>query len=206
MLNGLSAKQLVSLLIELDISINQFLLLWFLHLDKEEGNGKLITEGPAIANIYRYAEKVNSWSFAEIDDLINKGWMIDRNKASQDGSRQAYPDYFEISETFEDKLFVTSDRFDQFWEEYPAFVENFNGPRGPMIPLKAAVMEDVELLYKKRVRTKAKHQEVMDILKWAKEEGLINMNIAKYVGSGMFDQHKELKDKGRTGLMEHKTI
>jgi len=206
MLNGLSARHLVNLLIECDITINQFLLLWFLYLDKEEGNGKLIHEGPAIANLYRYSEKVSKWSADEISDLVQKGWLVDRNKDRQDGGRQAYPDYYDVTDTFEDKVFVTMDRFDQFWEEYPSFVENFDGPRGPMIPLKSSIMEEVEILYKKRVRTKAKHKEVMEILKWAKKNGLINMNIAKYVGSGMFDQHKELKERGRAGTVEHRTI
>jgi hypothetical protein len=206
MLKGLSAQQLVTLLVECAITPKQLLLLWFLYLDKEEGKGKLIQDGPAIANVYRFAESVETWSFLEIDDLVRKGWMVDRNKKASDGGRQAYPDYFEVSEAFIDKVFVTGDKFEQFWEEYPSFVENFDGPRGPKIPLKASIMEEVEILYNKRVRTKAKHRQVMEILSWAKSNNLINMNIAKYVGSGMFDQHMELRNSGGSVVLEHRTI
>jgi len=196
----------VSLLIECDISLNQLMLLWLLYTDREESGGKLVSDGPAIANLYRYAEKVTTWSFDEIDDLVKKGWMVDRNKTGADGKRQAYPDHYQVTDEFIDKVFVSGDRFEQFWESYPSFVENFDGPRGPMIPLKATVMEEVEVLYKKRVRTIAKHKQVMEILDWAKKRGLINMNIAKYVGSMMFDQHMQLKNQGSPDVTEHRLI
>ena len=205
MLEGFSAKQVVDLLISCKINPKQLFLLLFLYLDREEGNGKLIQDGPAIANVYRFAEKVETWTHEEIDDLVNKGLMEDRNTI-KDGKRGGYPDYFVLTDTFIDKVFASRDRFQQFWDEYPSFVDNFHNPRGAKIPLKAADIDELEVVYNKRVRTVKKHKQVMEILDWAKKNGLINMNIAKYIGSMMYDQHIELRNAGTGVVLEHRTI
>ena len=205
LIEGLTAKGFVNILIGLKIKPAQLLLLMFLYHDRLEGEGKLAYDGPSIANVYRYAEHVGGWSREEIEDLVEKGLMVDNNSVSG-GKKQAYPDHFHVTQKFIDAVYVTSSHFAEFWDEYPSFVENFEDARKGMIPLKAAVYEEVEAMYKKRVKTKSHHLRAMEVLRWAKENNLINMGIAKYVGAAMFDQQRELMNKGETAYSGHRVI
>jgi hypothetical protein len=205
MLEGLSARSAITLMGELKVTVKQYLLLVLLYLDREEGHGRLQPSGTAIAKVYQYSEQIEKWTPAEIDDLVRKGLLIDANPVA-DGQKPSYPDHFVVSDQFIELVFKKADSFEEFWEAYPSFVNNFDDARGPMIPLKAAVMEEVEDLYHKRVRTREKHRQVMESLEWGKKNGLINMNILKYVGSAMYDQHQSLRRTSAQGITEHRTI
>lgn len=202
MIEGLSAKEAVDLMEDLEVTPKQLFLLMFLHLDKERGDGVIIKEkddnGSPIALVYRFARNISAWSFDEIDDLVEKGLLVSHNSHSSGGKRQAYPDNYEITETFKDAVISNWEDFEEFWNTYPAFTENFDTPAGPKITLKACDYEEVEKKYRNVVRTKAKHRQVMEVLRWGIKHDIVRMNILKYVGSRMFDQHKELMKEGVT--------
>jgi hypothetical protein len=205
LIEGLSATGFVDLLIKLKISPKQLLLLMFLYHDRLENNGLLPFDGPAIANVYRYAERVEGWTAQEVQDLVDKGLMIDNNSL-KDGKKQSYPDHFHVTQKFIDAIYVTVDEFEEFWETYPSWMDNFEDSRKAQIPLKSAVYETVEEMYRKRVKTKTRHRQVMEILRWAIDNDMIKMGIEKYVGSSMFDQQKKLMEEGITGYQGHKVI
>jgi len=93
------------------------------------------------------------------------------------------------------------ERIAEFWETYPAFIENFNDKRKGDIPLKASVKDQVRDLFEEHVQTKRDFKEAMEALEWAKNRDLINMNIEKFIGSEYWKQlHEKMEEPPDTGV------
>jgi hypothetical protein len=181
----------VKTLESLKITANQFLLCYLLYTDKkvQEGDKEFYAfQGQAIANLYRYATKVKTWTTEEIQDLIDKKYLIDNNKTDK-----KYPDYLEISDDFKQQIFTSETQFEEFWREYPAFIDNFNSMNGPKIKLKVTDPLELEEIYKKTVRTRAEHDRLMKVLKWSRDNNQLNINIKNFVVSRHWiDLEKEM--------------
>lgn len=191
-IDGMTITQLVDISVKHKITIKQVLLLLILESDKRESfNSK------ELLNVYKYSEKVEKWTNEEVDDLVKKKLMF---TTSSNPDRQ-YPDSFVVADTFIESVFSTMSNFEEFWERYPGFTDNFESPNLPKVILKASVYEDCEALYKKRVKTKAMHKLVMDILDWGILNGYINMNIQKYISSRMWEQHDLLRKRALVNPM-----
>lgn len=192
-IDGLTPTQMVDIMVTFDITAKQFLLLFILETDKLEEKGQIEgSKGSAIANVYRLAE-LEKWSFAEIDDLVEKELLIDNNANPVGSERPAYPDFYKVSDKFIGSVMIQMTNFEELWALYPGFCDNFQDYRGPKVPLKAVDYEEVERLYMRSVHTKAKHTVVMKILQWAIDTTQVNMSIQKYVSSRMWDQHAQLR-------------
>ena len=198
-IEGMDVTQIVSVMSKFQISPKQFFLLFILESDRREEKGQIIGDTPlkAIQNIYRFAEMIEHWTKEEVKDLVEKGLLLDHNIPG--GERSEYPDNYEITSLFEKAIFSTVSNFDEFWATYPGFIENFEDYRKPMIPLKAVDQEEVERLYRKKVKTRQLHKQVMEALKWAVEENVINMRIDKYVSSKMWEQHLDIRFSRTSG-------
>lgn len=194
-------QRMIEFMGEHNLTPSQFMLCWILYLDKREHRGRnLPTEGKAIANIYRYLELVGRWPDEEIHDLVERGYLYDRN----DG-KNYYPDKLEVSEKFTEAVFASIEDFERFVSTYPSFVENFNDPRKEDIPLKAVDMEKVERIFNRKVTSKIEFKRLMKALKWAKENEKIKMNILNYVSGEIWKDHlKQMQDDSRN--IEEKII
>ena len=127
-IEGMSATEMVDVLIKFQITPKQFILLWILELDRREGLGQISSSGKSsIQNVYRIAEQLQAWTEMELDDLVEKGLLIDHNPKS--GERQAYPDNYEVSNIFMESIMSTMSDFEEFWQLYPGFVDNFQDPQ-----------------------------------------------------------------------------
>lgn len=184
----------VNTLKELKITANQFLLCYLLLTDQkvETTQGmKYVPRGNGIANLYKYASTVKNWTREEIDDLVIKGYMIDTNTYI-DG--KIYPDYFEVTNKFKNIVFMNVSDFDEFWNTYPAFVANFTNPNGPKIKLKIVDPTELEKEYQRRIKTKAEHKQLMEVLHWAIKNQQINMRIDNFILSGVWrDMYEEMQ-------------
>ena len=192
-IEGMTANQMIDVMIKFQITARQFMLLMLLEIDRQEQSGQIAGDSSAIAQVYKFAEGVEKWSFEEIDDLVAKGLLIDHNTNAQ--QRGSYPDHFEVTELFISAVMSTWTDFEEFWEAYPSFVDNFDDFRAPKIPLKASDFDDVQAKYRKYVRTAAKHQKVLELLKWGVKNDHVKMNIGKFVGSRGWDQLQELRSQ-----------
>lgn len=175
----------ISTLEELQITANQYLLCFLLYTDKKVQDGEKLTyvsKGSAIANLWRYATRIKPWSDEEILDLVDKGYLTNKNK-----TREISPDLLEITPKFTENVFCGETQFQEFWREYPAFVPNFNNPNGPKIKLKVTDPMELEQLYVKIVKTKSEHIRVMSIMKWARDNNQLNMNIKNFVVSRVWN-------------------
>jgi len=195
-------KRLIEFLGEHDMSPSQFMFCWILYLDKQEHEGQTLpSEGKAIANIYRYIELVGEWTYAEIDDLVERGYL----HGEEDSKGFYYPDQMEVTEKFVDAVFVSMEDFEKFMNAYPSFTENFSDPRKGDIPLKAVDMEKVERIFNLKVQTKVEFKRLMKALEWAKERDEIKMNILNYISGEIWKAHLE-KMQEEAPQVDHKSI
>lgn len=96
----------------------------------------------------------------------------------------------------------------EFFQEYPS-IAVINGVEAPLknFAKKFFTQEEFFYAYGKAIGWKlSKHQEVLDLLKWAKDNNcnLLNMNIADFVISQMWTSIAELKEGG--AVMRFDTI
>ena len=186
-------QQLIEFLGDHDMSLSQFLLCWTLYLDHQEHSGKILpSKGKAIANVYRYAELVGGWLKDEINDLVDRGYLIDSNSG-----QKVYPDNLRVTKKFVGAIFTTRTDFERFLSTYPDVRRSRNGTicqSDKETALKAASMDKVEKLFNSNVRSKAEFCRVMTALKWAKKKGKLDMNIEKYVSGKVWNAHlKEMQ-------------
>lgn len=194
-------NEYVNLLNRLKITANQFLLCYLLLTDQklEDETGKLayIKKGTGMANLYKYATQNSTWSKLEIEDLVTKGYLLDKNNTDKH-----YPDYLIVTEKFINQVFKRSNAFQEFWEAYPSFVPNFNHPNGPKVKLKITDPDELEKLYNSKVRSLAEHDMVLEVVHWARDNNQLNISIENFVKSRHWlDLHKEMQRYGNVTNM-----
>lgn len=170
-------KLYVDLLCQLKISANQFLLCHLLHLDERDiRNG---FDRTAASLIYKHGEHNQRWSKAEITDLIEKQYLIDKSRKNKIED----PALLEVTDKFKSMVYEREDRFQEIWELYPFSIPNFTHPSLPRIKLKICDKDAMSELYNKAVTTKASHLVVLETLRWAVENNQINFNLENFVKS-----------------------
>ena len=188
-------NQLVDFLVEHEITADQYLFCHILYLDKEEsGTPVLQSEGPAIANIYKYGyESFMTWfkrkPFPQplIQDLINKEFIRDYNK-----SGKSYPDDYEVTTKFIDAVFTSYGHFEEFWSAYPAWNEDPN--TGKKFPLRSVDKDELEKLYGKKCKTLKRHKKIMEAVEYSKKDKTVsNMRIDNFLKSEHWKNVLELK-------------
>lgn len=182
-------SQYVNTLCDFNITANQFLLCYLLHMDQKK-DGKYITKGKDIALLYKYASHNKGhikWTKEEIKDIVDKGYLNDPYYHND----KSYPDYLEVTDLFKDKVFASKDRFQQLNDAYPALIENFTHPSGPKIKLKVCDLDKMEELYKRKVRTKALHTKVLEVVEWAKENKQLNTSMENFIRGHLWNTYRE---------------
>jgi len=177
-------QRLIEFLGEHDLTLRQFMLCWILYLDHKEYKGQSLPfKGRAIANVYRYAEKVGPWPDDEIDDLVRRGYLVDMNSGSK-----IYPDNLQVTGKFVKAVFTTKTDFERFVNAYPDFASD--GDIGTEeTALKAVDMERVEAIFEQKVTSKAEFSRLLTALKWACEKGKLTMNIRNYLSGELWKAH-----------------
>lgn len=182
-----STKQYVDLLCGLNITANQFLLCHLLYDDYQEdvvGARKKVS----ITYLYRYLkDSKRVWKRDEIDDLIERGYLIDNSRGKMS------PDMLEVTEKFINQVYASLGRFKEFWDSYPKTMPAIQG--GGHIKLKACDPDELQEVYDKIVKTNKLHNEILDLVKWADKNNQLNIGIEKFVKSRMWETLAELKER-----------
>lgn len=175
------------------LSPNQFLLCYLLYTEHmirdKESNLRYATVG----NIYKYCDKGTGWSNSDVEDLIEKGYLIDTTK-----TKDTYAiDRLILTEKFVDLMFINANfAFEEFFEAYP----NSTMIDGKAAFLKAVDPDVVAERYKKAIKNSAvKHAEIMEIIAYAKENNLINMRVDKFVMGKLWEAIKTQRDEKGEG-------
>jgi hypothetical protein len=117
---------------------------------------------------------------AEYKDLVKKGMLIDYNK---DG--ESFMDNCTIEDSVATTLFVEIDQAGQeMWEAYP----NYLFVKGVQMPSKSTDKVAVLEKYMDNIACNpVRHARVMELLAYAKTNGLITMGIDKWVRSAQWE-------------------
>jgi len=161
-----STREYVNFLIEHKITPNQYLLCY-------------LVASNDLPNAYTYVEKGLPFKVSEVQDLIQRGFLI-----SSPSDKETGVDSFTMSD--ENKaifVIINTDPGVQFWEAYPPFMW-LNGRK---VPLKATSREDFESRYNKKVnKNLVRHRRIMRALTYAKSHNQVNMGIEKWFGAEMW--------------------
>lgn len=170
------AGKLVDICVKLDITANQFLLCYLLYTD-EKVDGVYPSKGRPIANLYKYSSNEESkWTREEVEDLIEKEYLSHKpNKQTS----SIYPDDLIVMDSFIESVMASQSRFDQLNAIYP-FVENTNGMH---FQLKVCDLDKMEERYNKVVRTQSLHNHILELIRWAKDNGGVNMKLENFIAS-----------------------
>lgn len=190
-------KYYTDLLVKLKITPNQFYLCWLLYWDHKDGKGgkRRNPNGEhVIANLYRYARTVKNFTMVEKQDLMKKGLIEICNKNAKDTL-----DMYEVTQKFIDTVLVNRKMEDEFWDAYPSEIPHFDNPSKPNINLKVCVQDKVKAKYRALVKTKNRHEKVMEILDWAKRQQKIRMSISNFVDAKMWEQFEEAMERDGEG-------
>lgn len=201
--------ELVDFCVEHSLNVEQVFFCYILYLDKIEGTRwdpqaqSYNQGGPHIANVYKYIQKPKggdgrmAFRPEDIEDLEEKEFIVDRNRKKPSGNKESYPDMYEVTDKFVDAVMSSYTLFDEFWDEYPGFTANFDNPRkGNRIPLKATPKSEVKKIYSEQIKSRQMHSRLMKGLRYAKRQGEITMNIAKWLSAEYWKEYlKEMQEQ-----------
>lgn len=178
-------REFVDLLCRLKISPNQFLICM------------LIYEKDVAGTIKYYEEnKTNRFSSIDINELINRGFII---RVSKDEKHYEL-DQFIVTDMFSSEFLVDGEEAgEEFWNLYPSWM-TFNNTK--KTSAKSCDKDDLIEKYAKKIRSsKNKHQEIMSILRQYIEatNGNPAMGIEKFVSSEHWTALKELYEEQGSG-------
>lgn len=185
-----NVDEYVDFLTKQKLSTNQFLLLYLLYTEKfVKVDDKL--KYKRIGNIYKWSSEGKGWTKEEIEDLISKDYVFGIKSINpSDGNLTYFVDQLILTQKFSDLMFINANfAFEEILEIYPdTFVVNQS-----TVFAKSGDLEKVALNYSKLIKNSiAKHEEVKNIILYAKERGLCNYKLENFLSKGVIDSIKKM--------------
>lgn len=172
------------------LSTNQFLLLYLLYTEKfVKVDDKL--KYKRIGNIYKWSSEGKGWSKEEIQDLIDKEYVFGIKALNpKDNTLTYFVDQLILTQKFSDLMFInTTFAFEEILEIYP---DTFTVNQSTVFT-KAGDLDKVALNYNKLIKNSiAKHEEIKQIITYAKERGLCNYKLENFLSKGVIDTIKKM--------------
>lgn len=113
------------------------------------------------------------------------------------------PDQVEFSKTFINKYFKNSfEAGRELYNEYPDYLQGTNRQYGAKNVTTKGYMDENSFFHKYGQQIKFKvsnHEDVMDLLRWAKENELIQYSIVEYVTMRKWEDHRKMRESGEIG-------
>lgn len=177
----IDTKKYVKVLIDLKITPNQFLWLYL----------NLVRDYPLI---YEYIETMGFFDYSEIQDLIDRGLVLNLNT----GDRM-YPDFLVITDKFA-SYFITLDVKDaeQFWNKYPNTID----VNGRKFKTKTLPKDEILSKYQKAINYDEKtHKIALKQLEYDIKKGLISTKIDKYIDGRPWEEYVEEEIKPNSNVI-----
>lgn len=188
----------VDFMVKNKISTNQFLLLFLLHSEsmfKEQTNN--LHKFKKIGNLYKWSEagknglKGGGWSREEVEDLINKDYVF----GIKDPNGSYSFDQLILTQKFSDVMFINSNfAFDEILEVYPdTFIITTNNQT---VFTKSGDLDKVQQNYFKLIKGSIiKHEEIKQIILYAKERGLCNYKLENFLNKGVLETIRKMMEE-----------
>jgi hypothetical protein len=179
----------VDFMVKHKLSTNQFLLLMLLHTESYFKSHKGL-KYKTVGNIYKWSKEGKGWSEQEIEDLINKDYLFGIKSQQVNGTITYSIDQLILTQKFSDIMFVNSTfAFEEILEIYPdTFQIN-----GQVVFTKSGDLDKVQQNYFKLIKgNTVKHEEIKNIITYAKERGLCNYKLENFLTKGVIDTIKKM--------------
>lgn len=186
-------------LIKNKLSTNQFLLLYLLYTEKMIKNKTGKVSYSEATCLYKWQAKGSGWNQNEIQDLVSKDYVIAFSKSylveGQNLTGYAIDDLI-LTEKFYDLMFIsTQHAFDELLDLYP---DTFS-VSGSIVFTKSGDLEKVAEAYSKLIRNSlTAHGKVKDMIIYAKERGLCNMKLDKFLTKGVLDSVSKMMEENNS--------
>lgn len=177
----------LDIMVELKISAEEWLFIQLLFLYEEGDTTSFVR--------YFVSAKKDHIPRDILLSLKEKG-IIDKSYTVPEIGKEFDIYKLKLSPTFYKKYFKSSLEMGlELLDHYPIFITNGN----KSFPMKNIAksfrsLEDFSFMYAKAIKfNKEKHQEILELIDWAKENNLIQFNIAEFVISRKWDDLGKLK-------------
>ena len=184
-------------LIKNKLSTNQFLLLYLLYTEKmiKSKSGK-VSYSEATC-LYKWQAKGTGWNQKEIEDLVKNDYVMAFPKTYTIDNQNLYGyavDDLILTTKFSDIMFVATDEaFQEILELYP---DTFN-VNGSVVFSKSGDLEKLSDVYSKLIRNSIQlHDKMKEAIVFAKERGLCNMKLEKFLTKGVIDSIFKMMEEG----------
>jgi len=167
-----NVKKFIDLLVRFEINANQLLFLTIVHKKDYAPLYKFVTEG-------------KGFTPEEIDDLVDKGLVINLNK-----DEDYFLDSFITTDTFITGLYYEDEEIapTEFWDAYPRMLYVEGKRFAARNTDKVQFFEDYNKVIGMRVD---RHKEIMECLHYAVKNKLVNMGIRKWFDSKQWETIEE---------------
>jgi len=174
------------------LSTNQFLLLYLLYTEQMFKINKKL-KFKSIGNIYKWSNEGTGWSENEIDDLISKDYVFGIKSRQVNGVINYSIDQLILTQKFSDLMFINGNfALDEILEIYPDTIS----VNGTIYFTKNGDLDKIAVDYCKLIKNSIhKHEEMKGILQYAKEKGLCNTHISKFLTKGTIDSIKKMMEE-----------
>ena len=166
-------SRFLDLLCRLEITPTQFYLMYLLHTKN-------------FAGIAQYTNEVAPFPNGEVEDLVGRGMLIDMNK----DNGPIYADLLSLTDSAQTLLFKNIEQCgNEMWDAYPSFIM----VNGAQVPAKTCDKDDIMDLYGDIIAyNPIYHRRVLELIAYAKNNGLISMGIEKWVKSRQWEAIESL--------------
>ena len=177
----------LDVMVELQISAEEWLFIQLLYLCEEGDTDSLFR--------YFTQAKKDSIPKATLQSLQDKGIINPTYKIPAEGERFD-PTKIKLTDKVRKKYFKVSGEMGlELLQAYPLFITSGNRSF-PMknIAKQFKSLEDFSFMYAKAIRfSRLKHEEILSIIEWAKENDLIQFGLSEFVISRKWDDLGKLK-------------
>lgn len=143
-----------------------------------------------IKELFDYIESNGDFDKREIDDLIEKGYIITTLEGVYN------PKNLVVTPLFDDVVILEEEMMQQFYDEYPPFIHIVNAVQNSLIPAKTQSSDSLVHSYMKAIRYNPEtHEKVMQSLRIlkAKNNNKAPCNIVKFIDTRAWEAYLTLK-------------
>ena len=169
----------IEFLITHKMDTEQFLVCYLVYTEKYD-------------DLRKYLKKLKRIEKRKLDDLVERGYLIDLNTTGSDDSPQTYINKYLTTPKLEKAIFVDTDVAGaQLWDLYPAFID-IDGKR---IPARSTNKDKLFELYMSKIGNSCvKHEQILELLAWSIGTSGVTMGIQKWVESEHWSAIAEQKN------------
>jgi hypothetical protein len=147
--------------------------------------------------LYKWQAKGTGWNQKEIEDLVKNDYVMAFPKTYTIDNQNLYGyavDDLILTTKFSDIMFVATDEaFQEILELYP---DTFN-VNGSVVFSKSGDLEKLSDVYSKLIRNSIQlHDKMKEAIVFAKERGLCNMKLEKFLTKGVIDSIFKMMEEG----------